>query len=85
MKKITKKEINERVKLIKHHCLSVDEKIIYEKNHDCDSFILVIIKVIDSVGNVWEYNLFNDRDIFGDIKLIKCSYSCDDGYMNMYI
>ena len=56
-----------------------------KKNHDCDAFILAVIKVIDSVGNVWEYNLFNDRDVFGYIKLIKCSYSCDDGYMNMYI
>ena len=31
MEKITKKELNERVELLKHHCLSVDEKIIYEK------------------------------------------------------
>ena len=56
-----------------------------KKNHDCDAFILAVIKVIDSVGNVWEYNLFNDRDVFGDIKLIKCPYSCDEKYMNIYL
>jgi len=76
MKKITKKELNQRIKEIKEHCLKVGEKIIY-KNFDSDSYILCTIKTIDSVGIVWDYTFFNDYDIFGDILVNKYLYKCD--------
>ena len=40
MEKITKKELNQRVKEIKEHCSKVDEKIIY-KDFNSDNFILL--------------------------------------------
>lgn len=85
MKKITKKELNERVKLLKKHCLSVDEKIIF-KDYRYDDSVLLVIKTIDSYGNVWDYTFFNNRDLFDEIKLLKYSYSCDTkAYMNIYL
>lgn len=76
MKKITKKELNQRIKKIKEHCFKVDEKIIY-KDFNSTDFILCIIKTIDSVGNVWDYTFFNDYDIFGDILVNKYLHICD--------
>ena len=85
MKKITKKELNERVKLLKKHCLSVDEKIIF-KDYRYDDSVLLVIKTIDSYGSVWDYTFFNNRDLFDEIKLFKYSYSCDTkAYMNIYL
>lgn len=85
MKKITKKELNERVKLLKKHCLSVDEKIIF-KDYRYDDSVLLVIKTIDSYGSVWDYTFFNNRDLFDEIKLLKYSYSCDTKtYMNIYL
>jgi len=85
MKKITKKELNERVKLLKKHCLSVDEKIIF-KDYRYDDSVLLVIKTIDSYGSVWDYTFFNNRDLFDEIKLLKYSYSCDTkAYMNIYL
>lgn len=85
MKKITKKELNERVELLKKHCLSVDEKIIF-KDYRHDGFILLIIKTIDSYGSVWDYTFFDKHDLFGEIELLKYSYSCDtETHMNIYL
>lgn len=85
MKKITKKELNERVKLLKKHCLSVDEKIIF-KDYRYDDYVLLVIKTIDSYGSVWDYTFFNNRDLFGDIKLLKYSYSCNtETHMNIFL
>lgn len=84
MKKITKKELNKRVKSLKKHCLSVNEKIIFE-DYRYD-FVLLVIKTIDSYGSVWDYTFFNSRDLFGEIKLLKYSYSCDtETHMNIYL
>lgn len=76
MKKITKKELNQRVKEIKEHCYKVDEKIIY-KDFNSDDFILCTIKTIDSLGIVWDYTFFNEYDVFGDISVKKYMYKCD--------
>lgn len=76
MKKITKKELNQRVKEIKEYCYKVDEKILY-KDFNSDDFILCTIKTIDSVGNVWDYTFFNKYDVFGDILVKKYMYKCD--------
>ena len=76
MEKITKKELNKRVKEIKEHCSKVDEKIIY-KDFNSDDFILCTIKTIDSEGNVWDYTFFNEYDIFDNILVNKYLYKCD--------
>lgn len=85
MKKITKKELNQRVKEIKEHCYKVDEKIIY-KDFNSDDFILCTIKTIDSVGIVWDYTFFNEYDVFGDILVKKYMYKCDlETVQRMYL
>lgn len=85
MKKITKKELNERIKLVKQQCMKTDEKIIYRENVN-DNFILSVVKTIDSVGNVWDYTFYNDRDIFDDIKVMKYLYTCDiETHRNIYL
>ena len=75
MKKITKKELNQRVKEIKEHCSKVDEKIIY-KDFNSDDFILCTIKTIDYVGTVWDYTFFNEYDVFDNILVKKYMYKC---------
>ena len=85
MEKITKKELNQRVKEIKEHCSKVDEKIIY-KDFNSDNFILCTIKTIDSVGIVWDYTFFNEYDVFDNILVKKYMYKCDiETEQHMYL
>lgn len=76
MKKITKKELNERLKEIKEKCFDDSEKIIFRSN-DIDNNILLTIKTVDEFGFIKEYTFYNFRDYLNKIMVMNYYYNCD--------
>lgn len=81
MKKITKKELNERLKEIKEKCFDDSEKIIFKSN-DINNDILLTIKTVNEFGFIREYTFYNSRDYLNKIMVMKYYYNCDieNGY-----
>ena len=78
MKKITKKELNERLKEIKEKCFDDSEKIIF-KSDDINNDILLTIQTVDEFGFIKEYTFYNYRDHTNKIMVMKYYYKCDIG------
>lgn len=76
MKKITKKELNERLKEIKEKYFDHDEKIIYKAYH-CNENILLMIKTVDKSGLIYDYSFYNEYDHNGEILVMRYMYTCD--------
>ena len=75
MKKITKKEINERIKSIMSRESHENEKIIYKEIfnddlYECGFKTITIFKTIDNFGFVTVYNIFNVRNINNELKTV---------------
>lgn len=77
MRKITKKEINERLKEIKENYFSSDEKIIYKNDKSDVDGILLQIKTVNHFGILKDYTFFNRRDCNDKISVIRFLYMCD--------
>lgn len=82
MKKITKKEINERIKSIMSRESHKNEKIIYKEVFDDvlyeDGFkIITTFKTIDNLGFVTVYDIFSFRNKNNELKTIMYSTSID--------
>ena len=82
MKKITKKEINERIKSIMSRKLHKNEKIIYKEVFNNvlyeDGFsIITTFKTIDNLGFVTVYDIFNFRNENNELKTVMYSTSID--------
>lgn len=80
MKKITKKEINERIKSIMSRESHKNEKIIYKEvfnnvlyKDDFDT--IATFKTIDDFGFVTVYNIFNLRNENNELKTVMYSTS----------
>ena len=80
MKKITKKEINERIKSIMSRESHKNEKIIYKEIfnddlYECGFKIITIFKTIDNLGFMTVYSIFNVRNINNELRTVMYSTS----------
>ena len=82
MKKITKKEINERIKSIMSRGSHKNEKIIYKEVFNDvlyeDGFdIIATFKTIDNLGFVTVYDIFNLRNENNELRTVMYFTSTD--------
>lgn len=78
MKKITKKEINERIKSILLRSSHNEEKLIFKEiikdNLYENSFkTIAIFKTVDTTGFIVAYFMYGSRNEFNELKVVMCS------------
>lgn len=85
MKKITKKELNERLKKIKETYFDNDEKIIY-KEYKISEDIPLIVKTVNKFGIIYDYSFYNDYDQNGNILVMRyiCTCNVNNGFACIY-
>lgn len=84
MKKITKKEINERIKSILLRSSHNEEKLIFKEiikdNLYENSFkTIAIFKTVDTMGFIVAYFMYGSRNEFNKLKVVMCSTSTNYG------
>ena len=80
MKKITKKEINERIKSIMSSESHKNEKIIYKEVFNDDLYengfkVITVFKTIDNLGFMTVYNIFSSRNKNNELRTTMYSTS----------
>lgn len=80
MKKITKKEINERIRNIMLRKSHENEKIIYKEIMNNDLYeeslhVIAVFKTIDNLGFITVYNIFSWRNNLGQLTTLMYSTS----------
>ena len=85
MKKITKKEINERIKSILSRGSHKEEKLIFKEiikdNLYENSFkTIATFKTVDTMGFIIAYFMYGSRNEFNELQVVMCSTSTDYNY-----
>jgi len=80
MKKITKKEINERIRNIMLRKSHENEKIIYKEIMNDDLYeeslhVIAVFKTIDNLGFITVYNIYSWRNHLGQLTTLMYSTS----------